>query len=334
MTTSLVKLLEQAYLLSPAWVKTYQPVIIPELPTDQMDIGYDVVGIYLYHTLEKKEYGNFPLPGKDLPTSRHLSMALTLYYQLTARHYSDVPDGSNAYDEQLLMSIAMKALHDYPFLDDSSTINSIKIFQGDLPDNQNRLKIFQQPIGSNEAVHNWTAGPAPMRWSAYYEVATVFLEPEEISSYSGRVLTYGNYVFTMGAPRITLSQNILPYYIPGDPSPREIKVQPAQAPASGALLLPESVVNFFGSGFTGDGLVLRLYHSRWTMHVIAAPTWSIGVQTDRLTMTIRETAIEEISGAVMDVLPGVYAVEVVVKRNMELPGGQVRVVSNSSNKFP
>ena len=338
-TSSLVTLIRETFRTSPAWNKPDLPKVIPEIPNDQMEIGFDVLGFYLYHVQEKKEYSNFPVPVPDTnyPPVRFLPMALTLYYQLSARHYSTVADGTTAYDEQLMMGIAMKALHDYPVIDDSSLINGLSVFQGELPGNDNRFKITYQPIPYGEAVHNWTAGQSPMRLSAYYEVSTVFLEPAEISSYANRVLTYGNYVFTKGAPRITGSQSFVSYRLPDETTDRFIKTQPAQAPPETppAIDSPASVVSFFGNGFEREGSSVRLINARWEHPALTDASWNVNVRsTGELSMRIRESAVSEKDGAQVAILPGMYSAQVVVARTVLASNGQSHTFRSSSNQFP
>jgi len=337
-TSSLILLIQQAFTTSPAWNNPVQPVVIPEIPGEQLDIGHNVIGIYLYHVKEQKEYGNFPVSGSDQPPVRVLPMAICLYYQVSARHYQENNDGTGALEEQQMMSVAMKVLHDYPFLDDASQINALPVFNNNLMGNENRFNISQQPIPYGDAVHNWTAGQSPLKLSAYYELSTVFLMPDQARSYSGRVLTYGNYIFLKGAPRITGSQNIIGYTIPGDSLQRQVKIQPAQTPPAKAPPAPvaiDSMISFFGSGFEGDSIQLRLINRSMNIPMFNNADWKLslaGVNT--INAIVREKALVEKTGVPADVLPGMYIAQIVVSRSLQLPNGQTRIVSNSSNQFP
>jgi hypothetical protein len=307
------------------------------LPLSPVNFPGDGISFFLYHVIQKKEYGNFPIPTRD-PESRFLPMALTLYYQLSARSINE--DENGTYNEQKWMSIAMKAIHDCPFIDDTTLTpnNLTPILDVHIIGNDNRLNISQQPVPYTDAIHNWTAGQAPMKLSAYYEVSTVFLEPDDFTSYSGRVLAYGNYVFLKGAPRITSSQNVITYKLPGETINREIKIQPAQASPAKAppvVVLPDSIISFYGAGFEGDSVSLRLFNPRFKEPVIAGSDWAITVSgSNSINVTVREKAILERNNIPVDILPGVYSAQAIVKKNIHLTNGQTKELKISSNQFP
>ena len=319
---SLVTLIQQAFAVSPAWTLP-PPTVLPEPPNRFAGEG---IGFYLYHIQENPSYRNFPAPGKDQPAVRYSPMALSLYYQLSAN--SIIDDGTGAYNEQLMMSIAIKALHDFPVITDDTQINGTHVLVPALIGKDNRFKITLQPIPYNEAVQYWTAGTSPVKLSAYYEVSVVFLEPDDIRSYAGRVLTYGTFVFTEGAPRIIGTQNIISFTVPGETTPAQVKLQPAQ-------VAPGSEFHIFGTGFSGDQIDLALLHPRFGGPVLADPAWNLTLSAgNQLTATARETALLEATGAVVDLLPGIHAAQVVVRRRITLPNGDIRVFKNVSNQSP
>ncbi|HMG91597.1 MAG TPA: DUF4255 domain-containing protein, partial [Chryseolinea sp.] len=286
-TLSLVTLIRVAIDAHPALAG--QPVL-PEPPGRLTGEG---IGFYLYHTEEDKTLSSLPPGGRDNPPVRFLPMGLKLYYQLCAH---SILENTGAYQEQRMMGIAMKTLHDYPFLDDSSSINGTQIFQGSMRGRNNRVYVTFQNINPKESVATWTAGDVALRLSAYYEVSVVFLEPEEIRSYSGRVLQYGTYIFTERAPRITNTRNIIQYNMPPDNSPARVSVQPAQVPVG-------STMDFFGSGFNGDSLDLRLYSPRWPEPGLASGWNLVRTAEDMLTATVTQNAVNERTGTPFDVLP-------------------------------
>jgi hypothetical protein len=299
------------------------PGVLPEPPARITGEG---LGFYLYHAVENKTYANFPPPGSDRTPVRLFPMGLTLYYQLSANSILD--DGTGAYNEQRMMGIAMKVLHDYPIIDDDTQINGITVMATNLRGKNNRFKVMFLPVPYNEAVNYWTAGSTPVRLSAYYEVSVIFLEPEEPTSYAGRVLTYGNYIFTEGQPVITASQNLLSFSVPGQSNPVQIKLQPAQAP-------PGDSIDFFGTGFNGNQLNLLLLNTRWPEPALATPGWNPAKTAgNQLTVTIGEKATLANAGTVVDVLPGLYNARVQVIRTVRLPGGEVRSFTSLSNQTP
>jgi hypothetical protein len=332
-TRSVITLIREAFVISPAWTLASPPEVLPEPP---IRITGEGLGFYLYHIQENAHYKNLPSPGREQPPLRFTPMAINLYYQLSANSILD--DGTGAFQEQLMMGIALKALRDFPEINDTTQINSTLVLRPSLRGNDNRFSIALQPIPYSEAVHYWTAGQSPLKLAAYYELSVVFLEPEQTQTYTGRVLTYGTYIFTEGAPRITGSQNILEFTIPGETGSRQVKLQPAQVPPDRPLpapLSPNSQVDFFGTGFVGNRIELLLIHPRWSGPAVADAAWAVTLAaSNRLTAQVRETAILESSGATVDVLPGIYAAQVRVVRLRTLPNGEVREFGNTSNQFP
>jgi hypothetical protein len=227
--------------------------------------------------------------------------------------------------EQLLMGVAMKALHDNPQIPDTNPTG-----------NNNRFRITLQPLAPNEAVQYWTAGESPVKLSAFYEVSVIFLEPKKPASYAGRVLTVGNYIFTRGAPWIISIQNTLSYLLPGDPIPRKVVIQPAQAPPAPLLPPPEdSIISIVGGGFGGGAPQLWIIHPRWPVPAVATLGWQVSITgDDQMTATVRETAELRDSPTIVDMLPGLYAAQVCVTESRLLPDGTTKVFRHVSNQFP
>ncbi len=311
-TETLTRLIRGYFVESPGWSGT-APTVSPR-PPDKVDS--DAVGIYLYHISEDPHYRNLPAPGSDAFPVRYVPMALNLYYQLTAHSTSD-----DTLLEQQMMGIAVKALHDYPVIDDSMTIDGDAIFAPGLQGSDDRLRIVLQPVAHNEAVNYWTAGSSALRLSAYYQVSVVLLEPEESDVRAGRVLAYGVHTFLGGAPRLDTCRNTLLFTIPGESTAREIMLQPAQAPVG-------DQVTFTGSGLTGHSTSLLLRNSNWDEPVEADTAWSVVVTSDSVSAVVQEAA----SGT--DVLPGIYSAMVRVVRQSTLSSGEIREFEHVSNECP
>ncbi len=322
-TESLIRLLKQGLLLTGYWGDDLAKIrVFPDPPHRTNKTG---LGFYLYHVQENAHFRNMPAPGRDAPPVRFAPMSLNLYYQLSAN--SDENEGDNVYEEQKMMGVAMKTLHDYPDISDATAINGVTVLPADLQGKDNRFRISLQPVSHTESVHFWTAGQAPMKLSAYYEVSVVFLEPELSRSYAARVLTYGTYVFTESAPRITGSRSRLVFTIPGDTAPRQVTVQPAQA-------TPGGEVELLGTGLGGGTVELLLFNARWPGAALAdAVAWNVRPAGDRLTAAVAQTARLNDSGATVQVLPGMYGAQVSVTRRP--PGGSpASAFPNLSNQFP
>lgn len=267
------------------------------------------LSFFLFHIQEDVHNRNQFSSGRDLPPVMITPLGLNLYYQLCANS-AIADDGNEAYLEQGLMSIALKTLHDKPIIS--------------LGTDKYRIRMQQMP--PSDAVHNWTAGSSPLRLSAYYEVSPVFLEPEPPTLVSGRVLQYHNFIFTGGNPRITATESITLFTIPGELTPSEIRLQPAQ-------VAPNQDFTVQGSGLQDGSLFIRLFHPRWKVNIVA-PTWNITTPAGILTITARDKAEIESSGTPVDVLPGVYTIQLVVDKIFDLPGGGTKTIQLGSNQYP
>jgi hypothetical protein len=290
----------------------YQTVaVLPEPPNQLSQNG---LAFYLYHAQENPAFKNLPAPGADRPPVAYTSLGLNLYYQMTAHYYR--PNLTGALDEQNMMGLAMKALHENPVLDigvgpDGST---------------NHIRISLQPIPYHEAAHYWTAGTQPIKFAAYYEVTVVLLQPKRTTSMAGRVLSYGNFVFPDGIPRISGTSNTVKFTAPGALQSQELTIQPAQVAPGGDMLID-------GSSWNGDSVGLQFYSDNWPGALTADATWMITSSAlDQLQVTIPQTVM--VNGSSVNVLPGSYRVQVVVQRTILDSTGQTRVMTTVSNQFP
>lgn len=301
---------------------TKNPTILPKPPDKIEDTA---LALYLYHISEDNQYKNLQAPGNDSTPVRYVPMGLNLYYQLSAHNTWSV-DGNDYLDQQM-MGIALKAFHDYPFIDDSTCVNGKSILEEKKVDELlgpgNKLRIVLQPVTHNEAVSYWNNGSSPPRLSAYYQVSVVLLEPEEITSRAGRVLEYGVHTFIQGAPRLEYSQNVLIFQTP-DGTDREIELRPAQVPV-------DSQVSFTGTGLTGDSLFLLLKNNRWEQPVELDSAWQVAVTRDKIKATVCETT-SIVAGKT--ILPGIYAALVKVIRRSTLRDGSTRDFEHLSNDCP
>jgi len=312
-TKAVIAIITQAFVPVPVgWPPLTQINVLPE-PPDKLTT--DGLGFYLYHVQENGQYKNLPAPGSDVPPVRYAPLALNLYYQLSAN--STINDGTGAYSEQLLMGIAMKALHDNPEI----------ILPNGSDGSKNRCRISLQPITYNEAVHYWTAGSSPIKLAAYYELTVVLLEPEPIKTYAGRVLRYGAFVFPGGAPRINTTQNSIDVTIPGDAT-RTILLAPAQVSAGQDF-------DFTGTGFSSDDTTLSLFSPLWTGALAADASWNVQIMGDNLLrVTVPETVQLQNPVRIINLIPGLYSASVTVVRSLTLPNGLTQQFTNVSNQFP
>jgi Pvc16 N-terminal domain len=311
-TLAVMNLLTSAF-VPPNWGLPFTPAVLPEPPSKLIQNG---VGFYLYHVQENAAFKNYPSPGQDKPPVRFTALALNLYYQLSANFGRE--EGNGALDEQTMMGIAMKTLHDNPVI----------VLNPGPDGTENRIKISLQPITYNEAVHYWTAGTSPIKLAAYYEATVVLLEPERTQTVAGRVLSYGTFVFPDGMPRINGSQNTISFQVPGAPVKQNLTLQPAQ-------VAPLSNVSFFGSGYSGDNISLLVVSSSWTGAIVADSTWNLSITANnQITVTVPKTITIPTTGVTVNTIPGIYGAQVRVSRTLVLSNGLKKLIQNISNQFP
>ena len=299
------------------WPPTFR--VLPELVRDQLT----GIGFYLFHVQESSHYKNLPAPGNDSPPVNYTPMALNLFYQLSANSINE-NDDQDAYDEQNLMSVAMKALHDNSQIRVTTTGKDINI------------KITLQTLSPSESVQYWAAAESPVRLSAYYEVSVVFLQPEIPLSYAGRVLSYGNFIFTRSAPQITSSENIIEYFLPGEVTARQVKIQPAQAPPAFIAPAPiSSVIRFMGTGFSGGTLQLLIQSPLWPEAAVADAQWLPElISENQLNVTVPPTAVLSTVLTPVDMIPGLYSAQISITQQRTLPNGSIKTFNQLSNQFP
>lgn len=310
-TRAMTVLLEQGVAGSPVWGAGV-PTVVP-LPPDQ--VSGDALGFYLYHVGENPAYKNLPEPPGAGGRIRHTPMGLSLHYQLTAHHATDT--ALSLSQSQLLMGCALKVLHDHPVVDDTTRIGATNVLQSAGIDGTGSvLRVAIEPIPPADSVHYWTAGTKPLRLSAYYEITTVLLEPDEPPHRAGRVLTRDVRIFTRGAPHLDGTSSVRTFQPPGEP-PSELEVRPAQVTYGGRFAL-------HGTDLAGDevALLLRPAGGGGVLRPETDP-WGILATPDKVTAVVGRTADGR------DVLPGVYGAAVEVVRGTGSTAPRMR-----SNEVP
>jgi hypothetical protein len=291
---------------------------VSALPPDKLT-GDHTIGLYLYHITEDAHYKNLEPPGLDVPPVRFTPMALNLLYQLTA--HSDLGGTNGAENEQTMIGLALKALHDYPVIDNTTEIAGVKVFPPALIDSPDRFRVVLQPVQHNEAMTYWTAGSLPLRLALYYQVSIVLLEPETSVSRAARVLKYGVYTFARGSPYLEGSRNTVTFTLPGQTTPISVDVQPAEVPVSGRLTL-------FGSGLSGDQTLLRISSVKFKDSVDVGTEWGVVANDTEIFATVGGMLGTGI------VVPGTYTATAKVIDRRTMPDGTVREFVKTSNAAP
>lgn len=314
-TKTLIGLITTHVANSPGWAVGAALNVVP-LPPDKLT-GTNMLGFYLYHVSEDTTGKHTYIPGvSDVPV-RFNALGLNLYYVLTA--HSEAQD-EDVFQEQLMMGLAMKALHDYPQVEDDTTINGTLIMQPALRGKGNAFRLGLLPIKAEHAVSYWMAGSQSQRLAAYYHVAVIKIEPEIPSVRAGRVLTYNIFVLPGDAPRIDTTANVVTFTIPGETDPHSFELRPAQVSYGQGFTV-------IGSAFTGSNVFLQIRRADWAAPVTVDAAWNVIISANRIAATLRPTA----SG--QDIVPGVYAASVRVERSRTVPSG-TRSLESSSNESP
>lgn len=316
---TLKKVIENVVISSSAWNKVQGPAV-SILPPDKLKA--DSLGLYLYHVCEDPALKNQPpasSSGDPMPV-RYTPMALNLHFLLTTDAQVETDDKME--DAQLLMGLAIKALHDYPLLTDNTVINSKNIFaEAGIDKTDTKLKITMQPTPYNEAVNYWTAGQSPLRLAAYYNVSVVLLEPEDPPTRTGRVLDYGIHTFISAAPKLSSSKNSLTVTIPASGVSQDIELCPAEVPMGSRFEL-------LGVNLNGDETELVLNNSHWDAGITADMGWGVIATDDRIIAVTQN----QIDGT--DILPGIYTAKALVSENRTMPDSSIRTFTNGSNETP
>jgi hypothetical protein len=319
-TRTLIKVVDISVNTSPAWPPLPSPQLaVSPMPPDKLT-GDPMAGLYMYHIAEDAAFKNSaPPPGAS--GVRFTPMGLNLFYVLTARS-GDSDAGTLT--EQLIMGLAMKALRDIPIIDDGTMLGGGQVLDPGIRNADNRVRISLQPVPAAEAVSYWTAGSAPLRLAAYYQVSVALLEPDEATAYAPRVLRYGAQVFTGGPPLLDASQSIVTYRLPGETTDRTAVAQPAQV----TQLPPGDPFTLLGSGIVGGKPVLLIRPGAAPTPLVADAAWQVQPTSLGVVARAQPTA----SGT--PVPPGLYGVSVRIDRTITLPDGSPRVIAQTSNEVP
>ena len=317
-TQALVTLITQCVTVSPEAGKVPGFNVSPLSP-DRLT-GDHTIGLYLYYITENQQYKNPPpaISGSNFP-ERFTPMGLDFHYILTA--HSELVGDAAALQEQILMGLGMKSMHDFPLIDDTTQVGGITIFPLDLLGAGNYFRITLQPVPVTEAMGYFNAGTEALRLAAYYQVTPVLLQADQPDSLNGRVLTYGVFTFARGAPRLDTSQNFVTFTVPGETTPRKVSVQPAEAAVGGT-------VTFLGSALTGDNTTLLLNNRLFAQPIEIGMDWGVSATATQITMVIQPNA------QLATILPGVYSVRASVSNQSRISDGTLRTFVNNSNEIP
>lgn len=294
---------------------------VSPLPPDVLVSAGPDLALYLYHLAEDATFKN-PAPNAGGPASRPL--ALNLYYQLTAQ-VGETTD--SALRAQQLMGAAVRVLHNFPIITDSTTLTDVTgvaipvLNQYNLDGRGNRLRITLRPVPVDDAVNYWTPGAAPLRLAAYYQVSVVLLDAEPDPSVVSRVLSYTSSAFATGAPILTGSSADLSIVVADADADdaSTVKVQPA------AVTLGERF-ELTGTSLSGTSTTLQLRDDRGSKTVDPG-TWAVVASGTKVWATVSSAFGDE------ELIPGMWNASVIVTSTRSV-GGTRRAVTHTSNETP
>lgn len=321
-TKTLITLLELRLPHYAEWPGSATLVASPAPP--DVVAGDYTLSLYLYHLKEDAHTKSQDWQVSEATPLRYRPMGLTLNYVLCPRSSASSID-DRTYNDQLLMGLALKTLHDYPLIDDTTVVETAGppklVMPAALRGKGNRLRIELRPTPVEEAGQYWQAGTQAARLAAYYEVSATLLEPEQPQSRRSRVLSVGVHTFTRGAPVIDRTRSRIHFTLPEESSPRLLELTPAEAAAGQQF-------EILGADLKGDRTTLLLTHRDFIEPLAVDAAWDLSTDGSCLQATVRASA----GGQAL--LPGIYGCLVRTTMRRTLPDGSQRDFDADSNEYP
>jgi hypothetical protein len=313
--------------------------------------GADTVNLHLFHVVEESSTRNRPGPAADAPTDT-TPLGLNLYYILTAHH--EVNQVFDAETQHRLMGLAMKTMHDFPRIDDSIAFDRgglvpEPVLPAGLVGTSARLDIIQRPITPEDAINFWSAeSSATVRLATYYEVRTLFLEPEMPQTVSGIVFDVGLFVDAGSPPVLTNSSSQVQFTPPAPTGlgPQTVAADPARATFAPDLVPSPAEIQLTGSAMGSQPdtrIVLR--NMLWSgldpvvdsaeIDTDLNPDWAATIIGQTARFNFRPILRIGSPGGVrqIPVQPGNYQISLRRRQQMPGPGGTQRNTDTESNRL-
>lgn len=322
-------------------------VTVTDLPPEKAEEeDLSNLNLHLFHAVEdaskRNEFpidslGGFPIAEAPLP--------LILYYVLTAHSPSSEPDIPG---QQRLMGLAMKTFHDFPAFDDRlelpTPVTNIltPVFDASMRGRQNKIEIIPRQLTPEESVNFWSAAQNhTARLTAYYEVRSTLLPPDEPDTQAGLVTSYGLGVSVGGRPRLNATSSVQTVTMPPSIGGGTLAtaISPAEA-AIGSTATPSAARVTATGHDLGDGsaetLLLTGPEGNIEIDPLANPDWAIRLRGDALSLVVQPSALALLGGAIatVPILPGVHSLAVRRRRPLAVSSGPPRNVTTQSNAVP
>lgn len=327
---------------------------VSAMPPERVGAATNTLNLHLYHAMEDAYHKNQPPPGRSGPPVARQPLTLSLFYILTAHH--EINDIFDAETQQLHLGLAMKTLHDFAVIDDELAISpdggpAQTVMAPGLAGHGNRMDILLRPLTAEESIAFWSAEQtSTARLSAYYEVRTIFLEPELPTGAAGIVFDLGLFISAGQAPVIERAAGITHFTPPAATGlgPQILPAVPARATLAPGAVPEVNRVRLAGRSLAGDGTPgsarIRLRTPAWRELVppvrVAAidpalnPAWGAVLNAAEGRFDLQGLLAIVEGGVVrqLEVTPGIYAVSVEVTRRQETHSGLARVTTQESNQ--
>lgn len=324
-------------------------------PERNLQSATHTLNLHLYHALEDQHYRNDPTPGTGGQPIARQPLALSLFYILTAQH--TLNEEHDAERLQLLFGLGIKTLHDFSRVDGAVRISPDggppqRVMATGLDGVEDRFEIAPRPLTPEESMAFWTAEQtATTRLSAYYEVRTVFIEPELPTGLAGRVYDLGLYVGPNTAPVLETSASLMVFDPPtasGLP-PQVFETSPARAVLDPGSATRVNRVRLTGAALTGDGspgasrIVLRTpAWGRLTPPVqeaeidpAANALWTVEIGATEARFDLQGSLQATVNGVAvsLEVSPGIYDAAIRTTRRQITNNGVARSTTSESNQI-
>ncbi len=323
---------------------------ISTLPPEQVVGAANVLSLYCYHVSPDGSNRFRPQQHSGSRPIATSPLTLVLNYILTA--HTVVDSDFNALAEQRLLGYAMKTMHDYPVIDDSTRVAGQIVLPDEIRGQNNSFSITQLQLTPGEALNFWAnESQITVKPSCYYEVTAAEIAADPPTRLPGLVLSVGSYVMPRNAPAINATSSQV-HFIP----PPSVGGAPASLTASPARVGPVTAappavnrLTLTGRAFAvGTAQRLVLTHPNWArqfpggripvdMALNTPQGWALDIADDSVMVTMGNAlmaAPPDGGPAVgLALYPGIYSIGWEVDRRFDRDG-ITHTVAERANTCP
>ena len=333
-TVALQRLLQfNIPLLEPGLAGT---LTISTLPPERIEDAVNLLSLYCYHVSPdgaNRFRPRQPSGPRPIATS---PLTLILNYILTA--HTVVGTEFNALAEQRLLGYAMKTLHDYPVIDDTTIVAGQRVLPEEIRGQNNSFSVSQLQLTAGEALNFWAnESQTTVKPSGYYEVSAAELAPEPPDRLPGIVLQIGSFIFPKNQPTIGAITSQVVYSQPASlgGGVATLTASPARV-GPVTVAPPANQMQLTGVAFgAGSDQRLFLTHPFWVRHfpngrvpvdiaLNGALGWAQEIADDEVRIALGNDlrAVPPAGGAPVDLAlyPGIYLASWEIARRFDRDG--------------